>query len=131
MYRMICHRILRQCLRAYNTVSFSGRITSDEFATAMSDTGLPLVSNNLGTQQSPAVRSDSLVGLALSGGPDSTALMLLLRDWSKAQKSQLSTFVVDHGFAFSSFPYRSLIPFADYAQKVQVKLRLSRGGLVH
>ena len=36
------------------------------------------------------------LGVAVSGGPDSMALMVLLHDWAVAQRVRLQTFTVDH-----------------------------------
>lgn len=41
--------------------------------------------------------ADRYEGVAVSGGPDSMALALLLKDWSDRHSTVLSAFTVDHG----------------------------------
>lgn len=41
--------------------------------------------------------SGAALGIAVSGGPDSMALLLLLRDWAAARGTGLQAFTVDHG----------------------------------
>ncbi|MEE2662049.1 MAG: tRNA lysidine(34) synthetase TilS [Pseudomonadota bacterium] len=59
------------------------KITQDEFADLMEFVGL-------------AVDRDR-VAIAVSGGPDSTALFILLREWALARKILVTVLTVDHG----------------------------------
>jgi len=65
-----------------SVVSEAAPLTAAAFATAMADLG-PF-------ERAPAI------AVGVSGGPDSTALALFLRDWVAERGGQLVAFVVDH-----------------------------------